>query len=443
MKEIISDIFVEKTKKIIAVWNSEWHEINFNNRTLFQSPLNGSNFKSIIVTSTNNEAVDNIGKELINEISYLLDNNNKEDISSFCAQFGKKEIMDAFVEILNKKMNIINKYKDIQSDDSRQLIEKFNKLHDEITSFNKIASTYIRLKRELIKKYDITTEDISSEYIEKKIKKLDNIIYNLNEHLRIINDEIISYDYSVENLISSNYKYKEDLNKSVDEKEYKMRIKNKHNKFIKFKKIGEIISRIIYGDIKIINQQIDNIEPKIIDLRISIEKIEERINEIKNLQDKRKTQVVDIENEIYNKRIKISDYKTYLNQYNIFNQEIKNLNINISPDEVEYNIYNNEVILNKRNCLFNLSLRINDKFIFKNSDKIINNLEYVNQDSKWFKSFYSGDYRYNSTKERNIRIIWETFCLCFPVITTTLHSFEKNKFHMIKELFDTLLVDEA
>lgn len=35
------------------------------------------------------------------------------------------------------------------------------------------------------------------------------------------------------------------------------------------------------------------------------------------------------------------------------------------------------------------------------------------------------------------------FFLCFPVVTTTLHSFRKTTFPMIPGLFDLLLIDES
>jgi flagellar biosynthesis GTPase FlhF len=65
IKEIIADSFVEKTKKIIELWDEEWSEIDLKNSSIFLSPLGGTNFKSILVTSTYNEAVDNIGQEII------------------------------------------------------------------------------------------------------------------------------------------------------------------------------------------------------------------------------------------------------------------------------------------------------------------------------------------------------------------------------------------
>lgn len=444
LKEIIADSFVEKTKKIIELWSSEWKEINVNNIKIFQSPLIGSNFKSIIVTSTNNEAVDNIGQEIGSEIEYLINKNDKDDTSGFCARLGKKLNMDTFNNsVLKKKIEMLREYENAGIDGSRQLIEEFNKVYGEIDSFNKIASAYIDIKKELMSKYDFEIEDVSYEFILKETKELDNYIYNLNNQLNILKNEIIAYDDSIENLIKNNREDEVELSKAkIDEVCLIAKLK-KYNKIIKFKIVGKLIAKIIYGDINIINQRLDNVKFRSTDLISDVEHRKNRINELKAFQEEKKIRVENIEDELDKIELKVKNYKIYLNKHDGFIKELNNLEIDICPDEPEFNIYNNKTILNKRNLLFNISLRINEMYIFNNRDKILNNLEYVYQDSKWFKKFYSSDFRYNADKEKNIRLVWETFCLCFPVITTTLHSFEKSKFHMVKELFDTLLVDEA
>ena len=443
LKEIIADSFVEKTKRITELWNSEWKEIN-NNIKIFQSPLEGSNFKSMIVTSTNNEAVDNIGQEINREIRYFLNNNDKDDISSFCAKLGNQNNMKTFIKnVLNKKIKMLREFRNLDEDDTPQLIEKFNKLYKEIQNFNELSNSYRDYKNELINKYSLNTEDVAYESILQNIKELEDAINGLNNEINKLRQEIVTYDSNIEILTKSNRDDNDVLEKAKIDEVALLTKFEKYNKIAEFKILGQVIARIVYGDVRVINLQLDGIKTKILDLNSSIDHRKERISEFKDFQEKNKIEARIKEEEIERRRLKIEDYNTYLSKYDSFQEELDNLNISISPDETEFNTYNNEIILSKRNFLFNISLRINESYIFQNKDKIINNLEYIYHDEKWFKRLYSSEYKYSTDKENNIRSIWETFCLCFPVITTTLNSFEKNKFHMIKELFDTLLVDEA
>ncbi|MEB9896432.1 AAA domain-containing protein [Bacillus cereus] len=74
---------------------------------------------------------------------------------------------------------------------------------------------------------------------------------------------------------------------------------------------------------------------------------------------------------------------------------------------------------------------------------MVHNLEKMGEEQRWFKSFYSENGKRLDQYQKGIRAIWESFFLCFPVATTTLHSFSEQLFQPLLGLIDTLFVDEA
>lgn len=92
--------------------------------------------------------------------------------------------------------------------------------------------------------------------------------------------------------------------------------------------------------------------------------------------------------------------------------------------------------------MFLLSVQIIELYIKKYAEQIRHNLDKVYPD-RWFQPFYRRDFEYNADYEQYLKAMWETVFLCFPVVTTTLHAFDRKKFPMIQEMFDLLLIDEA
>lgn len=117
-----------------------------------------------------------------------------------------------------------------------------------------------------------------------------------------------------------------------------------------------------------------------------------------------------------------------------------------------YKIYSLPEVYRLRNRLFLAALSLFECYIFLHKEPILNNLKLLftkkdggNRKSfyNWCSLLYNGDAPYAAKRADLVRTLWETFFMCFPVVTTTLHSFRKSVFAMVPDLFDMMLVDES
>lgn len=117
-----------------------------------------------------------------------------------------------------------------------------------------------------------------------------------------------------------------------------------------------------------------------------------------------------------------------------------------------YKIYSLPEVYGLRNQLFLAALPLFESYIILHKKPILNNLKLLltkkdgengNSFYNWCSVLYNGDAPYAAKRADLVRILWETFFMCFPVVTTTLHSFRRSVFAMVPDLFDMLLVDES
>ena len=117
-----------------------------------------------------------------------------------------------------------------------------------------------------------------------------------------------------------------------------------------------------------------------------------------------------------------------------------------------YKIYSLREVYGLRNRLFLAALSLFESYIILHKKPILNNLKLLltkkdgdNGTSfyNWCSVLYNGDAPYAAKRADLVRTLWETFFMCFPVVTTTLHSFRKSVFAMVPDLFDMMLVDEG
>ena len=117
-----------------------------------------------------------------------------------------------------------------------------------------------------------------------------------------------------------------------------------------------------------------------------------------------------------------------------------------------YKIYSLPEVYGLRNRLFLAALSLFESYIILHKKPILNNLKLLltkkdgdngNSFYNWCSVLYNGDAPYAAKRADLVRTLWETFFMCFPVVTTTLHFFRKSVFAMVPDLLDMLLVDES
>ena len=442
LKEIIADQLVAKAKELISKWDENWSTINEGKKQVYQSPFSGVNKHSIVVTSTNNKAVDNIGEELLKEIPYFDSyiQEGSENLGTLCARLGKKENVDKF-----KKSVFTSFLTGLKSDETcnEEVVKEFNKVYTELDEIYNEIKEFQTYYQELLTKLNVDHLDnveFDLSTLEKKIQiKLSTNSSKYSEYskkLHIIENNLQRKEHQLKenkSIYNNNqlkireyYKALEDFKRFNRFKIFNV-FSKKRKQFFKDYPTEQYISDSI-NDLKRINNNIslDNLE----DEKNSLER-EKNILVAELLKiDQEKSELEEVSNLL----VKI---KTSMQRLE------KKLNISIGDPTENYQLLNVPKIVKLRKLLFDLSLKVQEEYVKKHKQAIIYNLEKVIQDTYWFKDYYNSEKKYTDKNKKGIKVLWETFFLCFPVITTTLHSFHSNNFQMIEGLFDLMLVDES
>lgn len=440
LKEIIANTIVKKAKNLVDIWEEKWIEKNSGkNKIWWQSPLGGKNLNSIIVTSTNNDAVDNIGKELLEEINFFNNvvSNVKEYQGTLCARLGNSKNIENFKSnILSPFINKLSKTK--MGRENINYKDKFSEKYIELNQLKDLLTKY-RKKRSYIEKEIFALDSYSFEKIKNSNVKLDNKLHNYKNELEEINNQLKE--------INNKFEY---LN--LEEKKKQLYKKLDKFKMIRLVKFLKIFIKSIDGFLEEYPTK-RYIEDKILDIKDKRRNLASKLNmsnkELNNLNKKcdflkgKNKKMLQKKDNIDKKMKTIREKKEEISDYLRFSKLVnKELNVKNAEKKNFYELANCKKILKKRNQLFELALRVHEEYIKKNKESIVSNLKKINEDP-WFKSFYSSSYSYKSGKKKGIISLWETFFMCFPVVTTTLHSFHKNTFQPISNLIDLLLVDES
>ncbi|BBF43156.1 DNA helicase [Lachnospiraceae bacterium KM106-2] len=453
LKEIIADNIVKKAKKLIDVWDTDWSVLGEGRKQeVYLSPLNGQCDYSMVIASGNNKAVNNIGVELLKEIPYFKDLLKESEYGYqgiLCARLGKKENMNEFhVAILNPLIKYLKNYDVDEEEKAKECIAEFNELNNKLTTYKQKNENYCKKRNEILMKLAETglfANQITENEIEKVLEELKN---KKNETIETT-EEIKKIQNKVDQDINQRNK---DINEIQDNIIKYTCIKNdsedKWNKISQKRKvifIGKWLANSLarkYGTIAELEQTItvntDSLE------REKSEKIrnEEIYNNLKNEYESLNAKICECKKalEFLNHQLEsVSLYKVLkellLELNKLYSDELK-------FDIDEYSLNYHTDIVKMRNRAFVLALRLNEYYIKKHAKEISYNLEKVYPD-KWFQPFYRSDYKYDQKYQKYMKAQWETIFLCFPIVTTTLHSFDMKKFPMICELYDTLLIDEA
>ncbi|WP_417203454.1 AAA domain-containing protein [Acetoanaerobium sticklandii] len=437
LKEIIADMFVKKTNALLKNWDERWIE---NNDGTYRSPFEGNNNFSMVITSTNNDAVNNIGEELINEISLFNISNLKSLEYTFCAKMGNKDNTDQFISdsFLPLIQNLEDAHEVIDEESLRvefketySLLEYFNQLLSNLDQSIKFVESHHGVSVQYLESAAVLENYISAfKECNNQIDQLQIKIDNLNKEKKDFEEKIIVSNKEVSSI-------KRRLNDQVN------LLKNIEDK-TKWFLVGRFIEIFIEKKRKIYQDNNELISNELIETIELLTHYKSNLCELET--DLKNTMKTKFDFEV--KLEKIDQAMKSLKKYQL---EHEKLQIFMEKQELQedliqdrYKLCNCEKITFFRTKLFKLSLLLHEVYIIKHRKEILSSLNEIYKPGKnLFSTCYRSTYLYNEETTNKIRNLWEVFCLCYPVISTTLHSFERSKFHMISQLFDLVMVDES
>lgn len=463
LKEIIADTLVKKAQQLVSIWNEKWE---FNEKgKVYISPMKGENDYSILVTSTNNKAVDNIGEELLAEVDYFsqfitdTDDSDKTIAGLVCARLGKKDNVDKFRENVMDSLikGLETNHSQMYEETEKQTLAKFNEMIADLENTQQAIDNYLRKSDEcsmqgLLDSNHDQTKPL--EQLESVIEELFLLIQQLEVQDKELNQKKAACTYDqqagqedqaalqnellrMENEIKEYYKVLE-VYRSYNKTKWLAFLPKRRKFLAEYPSEQFILDRINQKDQQYSNKQKQIEEKKQEQLKREheIESLNdslERLNE--NLKEKRKQsneQQVDID--LLRQREQAIEKLTSLLRLNSIR------GVNNGAYEL---IHCNEVVTQKRHLLFKQALHIREHYIWKHRKAILFNLKKISGTNYLFQPYYSETQEFSPNRENAVRTAWETFFLCFPVVTTTLHSFKSPSFHMIESYIDLLLVDES
>lgn len=474
LKELIADNITLKAKALTDVWDGEWKQAA---KGVLISPLGGQNPYSIVVTSTNNMAVDNIGIELLKEIPYfsrfLGDEENK---GMLCAKLGRKDNVTAFYEgqfhslihglnaIKEEALEeVLEETLDVTLDET--VVDEFKVLWKEAEAIKKAVSEFVFRHEEVCELFGVEkapveiAETIETELtgsIEKAVGDLafeEDREKTLSQAIDTINKQLSDFESEKDNLNKSISQYEENIKAlytvleeylaksrlGVIKSLMKLASKNWRAFFHEYPSEAYIRHKIEgLSDRK--NRCLDEVE------RIQREEIGLK-KEQRGHQEEKEAVIINRE-ALKNQLLVFKDKFDLISQYKVFCNEVENLlGIKDIASESLYRLVNCEKVFQLRKKLFDKGIEVTELYVIKNRKNILNNLDSIlkrsNNTLKWCQPFFSSRHSYSESWREAILALWETFFICFPVITTTLHSFKKDMLQLLPGLVDLLMVDEA
>jgi superfamily I DNA and/or RNA helicase len=498
IKEMIADVIVRKALLLIEIWDQPWQLIDEGQiRSYYQSPLAGKNPFSMVITSTNNKAVDNIGIELTNEVNFLnslfslYENENVDFLSAesanesdeeeeganpsgfispvqttvdsktqgfFCARLGNRDNMNEFRS--NKFEKIVKGLRNPHID-SLQNRDAQNRFISSVTHLKEIYNRIDRfwkllqlcLEREELnddkdvlaciesrkKEIEILNEKITNQIHaqgeliqtrldkEEEILKLEKLVLQLESELKIGEENRRQAYSDKENLLKWK-KFPQNLLNFLPKRKSFLRANPSEN-FIQETRIDSVNEAIRDN-----TERLKNSNLQISTYRSDLTSLNEQINALSH-------ELQILENSKAALEISLSNLEALLEQeLDLKNElQIEKLLTTLSY----YELANAPVIVQLRKRLFEEALTVNEQYVIKHHAEIVHNLEKIGEEQRWFKSFYSENGKRLDQYQKGIRAIWESFFLCFPIATTTLHSFSEQLFQPLPGLIDKLFVDEA
>lgn len=446
LREIIAKTIVSRTESLIKNWQEPWKMDN----GIYVVPFLSKDMNSILVTSKNGPAIDNIINDINGEIDYfssiakefIIEENNHKINPNYkgivCARLGNKNNKDNFFHFFEKYF--LTYLKDASEEvDLDNLINEFE---EKICKIHNIYKDIISII-DLIKSKEIDETSINNEIKDLNEKKciLDDKILNNEKNFEFNQSRIDNLNNTKKNINSDIDELSNNLNENIKNIEkynsyselstVKLFFNKKAKKYLKNNSLDKLKeeSKKYEKAIKDYNLQILDIELHIRELELKIEEIINNLNII-----------TDEKNRIYDNILK---NKLLLKNIKIYNNLDMQLQGNLKSYSSFYDVFSDEYLFKQRIEIFLLSLKINQAYIIYHKEEILHNFKIFWNGKYICQKYYNSQSLYTKENEKNIRNLWNTFSLCFPVITTTLDSLVKRNFQLIPELFDLTLIDEA
>ncbi|MNW47163.1 ATP-dependent RecD-like DNA helicase [compost metagenome] len=462
LKEIFADNMVNKALGLIEVWEQPWEKFKERSSELYRYPISGNGRSySMVLTSTNNKAVDNIGLELLKEVEYFSqfvtkENENEQFNGFFCARLGnttnKESFMKQFVPMFLKGLENED-HQHILPEVKTQFIDTYNKLeniHSDIERYIEVRDEIGRFYADNELLFIGTTEDKArfvSEREESERRSAELIISISN-----LKDRLLDTERETRNLEEELENTKFRLRSIPEEIKQGYSLLAKYQRWKKGRWFGWLnpkrreFFKEYPSDYFIENRLIKNKETEEQELHMKKSTYVNDLNVQKSLEldiqqelaDQEKQQLVLTQRmQILNKVIDLLELQLFKEQELREEWGLEGISLNS-----RFDFSSHPIILRIRHELFLLSLRVTEQYILKHAEEVIHNMNLISKDS-WFNPFYNEGNKRDIQYAKGIQSLWDTLFLCFPVVTSTLHSFGERTFHLLPQLIDTLLVDEA
>jgi len=466
LKEMIAEELVLKAAALLDVWEQEWICLEDDCKGLYRPPFSGENIHSVVISSTNNKAIDNIGLELLSEIEYFsgfadtITSDGYDYKGILCARLGRSENVKNFYDNIYEGFCEYLSEADVSQEEMRSACEQYRHLQDKLCNLNDQISALL-LQREKFPQFSSYSD------IHRSLQVLDETLLSLRGSEVQLESQLASkrqQHASLKQLASELERSQQVAQQEVLRLETHIRVlytdlQEYENigwlrrvlRFL-FPKTDALLKR--YGSAQQIKDEIqlhrEAITKKQRDneaLASKIVEIAAELDAICNAEKALQTQLADVGCEVQlqgRERKELASYCHDVEQLYASGALGKD-----EPDFFNTDVYglrNLPVFVQLRHQLFTTSLRVFETYIKLHKEPILHNLKQVLKTHSTYYNWPSIEYLHAITEENKqtyIRNLWETFFLCFPVVTTTLHAFQEKTFAFLPELIDVLLLDES
>ncbi|MBT9775377.1 hypothetical protein GPL15_02490 [Clostridium sp. MCC353] len=509
LKEMIADAMVQKADALLKVWDEPWTDMGKEGKEISRSPLMGKNLYSIIISSTNNKAVDNIGFELLKEVSFfsefthttlrkpdgedaendeaetneesavkICENNvvyedhehhEKQKIDTdyegiFCARLGKAKQVEDFYRSIFQPFLVFLEGKEISAEEEEAVRARYAEVRQKMKDLNRAISDFISQR-------DTHGVEFSPDKLRERQKALEAMQLQLDMERKKWQKECRDTQKQLKGIREDIECWKQEMSEKVNEcvlaQKLIRSLYSDLEEYMSITGLKRLFSFLFpktrrvqrdYGSEQQIRDKIEtenvkcsNLEERMRQLQQDISQAEERQKALLNEAEKIHKQLSEISSNEADNQMEQEILKEPLGSIEELRKRVQvpeDQWMGLEPHE----LYSLPDVYKLRNQLFLAALSLFECYIVRHKEPILNNLKLLlikkdgdsgNGFYNWCSVLYNGDAPYSEKRAELVRILWETFFLCFPVVTTTLHSFRKKVFAMVPELFDLLLIDES